>query len=190
MGVAEFWILFGALWQTNPPHSNDYLILQRMAHLGLVPPQPIEFDELPAQSRDALTKAVSIGQKRIDYFWLKAGNIRNGWCFDHYPLGKWGTAYLVRATVAWWAIGANLPEDALYPIGVVDDTGQPLNSANNYVLHFPKDELPPVNSFWSLTMYDSEMFRVVNPIDRHAIGDRGELEFNEDGSLTLYIQRE
>jgi len=190
MGAATFWNLFGKLWQANPPHYFDYPMLHRMARLGLVASQPIEFDTLPIQSREALTSAVQLGQKRIDDFWTKAGRIRNGWRFDLHPLGNWGTAYLVRATVAWWAIGANFPEDALYPVGIVDDTGQPLDSTNNYVLRFPKNELPPVNGFWSLTMYDSQMFQVANPIDRYAIGDRDELAFNEDDSLTLYVQRE
>jgi hypothetical protein len=190
MDAATFWHLFGELWQANPPHIFDYPMLHRMARLGLVASQPIDFDALPSQSREALTSAVQLGQERIDDFWTKAGRIRNGWRFDLQPLGNWGMAYLVRATVAWWAIGANFPEDALYPVGIVDDTGQPLNSANNYVLHFPQGELPPVNGFWSLTMYDSQMFQVANPIDRFAIGDRDELAFNEDGSLTLYIQRE
>lgn len=190
MGAAEFWNLFGELWQANPPHANDYPILHRMARMGLVASRPIEFDKLPAQSREALTKAVPMAQKRIDDWWVMGGNIRNGWRLDNYPVGNWGTAYLVRATVAWWAIGANVPEDALYPMGILDDLGQPLDSANNYVLDFPKGELPPVNAFWSLTMYDSQMFQVLNPIDRYAIGDRDELKFNEDGSLTLYIQRE
>jgi hypothetical protein len=96
----------------------------------------------------------------------------------------------MRATTAWWAIGVNIPEDALYPLAMVDDTGQLLDSAHNYVLHFAEGELPPVDGFWSLSMYDSQMFQVANPIDRFAIGDRDELAFNEDGSLSLYIQHE
>jgi hypothetical protein len=99
-------------------------------------------------------------------------------------------AYLVRATVAWWAIGANFPEDALYPFGVVDDTGQRLDGANDYVLHFADGQLPPVDGFWSLTMYDSQMFQVANLIDRFAIGDRDDLVVDDDGSVTLYIQHE
>jgi hypothetical protein len=67
---------------------------------------------------------------------------------------------------------------------------RPLDGANNYVLHFAEGELPPVDGFWSLTVYDSQMFQVANPIDRFAIGDRDELAFNEDGSLSLYIQHE
>jgi hypothetical protein len=190
MDAPTFWTLFGELWQANPPHSFDYPMLHRMARLGLAASQPIEFDALPSQSRAALTSAVRLGQERIDDFWTNAGRIRNGWRFDLQPLGNWGMAYLVRATVAWWAIGANFPEDALYPVGIVDDTGQPLDGANDYELCFTKGELPSVDGFWSLTMYDNQMFQVANPIDRFAIGDRDELAFNEDGSLTLYVQHD
>ena len=59
-----------------------------------------------------------------------------------------------------------------------------------YVMHFNKDELPPVGAFWSLTMYDAEGFQVANPINGFAIGDRDPLKFNSDGSLDLYIQNE
>jgi len=190
MDARTFWTLFGELWQANPPHSFDYPMLHRMARLGLAASQSIDFDALPSQSRAALTSAVQLGQERIDDFWTNAGRIRNGWRFDLQPLGNWGMAYLVRATVAWWAIGANFPEDALYPVGIIDDTGQPLDGANNYELRFAQGELPSVDGFWSLTMYDNQMFQVANPIDRFAIGDRDELAFNEDGSLTLYVQHE
>jgi hypothetical protein len=190
MDATTFWSLFGELWQANPPHNFDYPILHRMARLGLETSQPIDFDALPSQSREALTRAVQLGQQRIDDYWANPARIRNGWWFDLQPLGYWGSFYLMRATTAWWAIGVNIPEDALYPLAMVDDTGQLLDSAHNYVLHFAAGELPPVDGFWSLSMYDSQMFQVANPIDRFAIGDRDELAFNADGSLSLYIQHE
>ena len=87
-------------------------------------------------------------------------------------------------------LGANQPEDAIYPLALVDADGQPIVAEKNYILHFDKDELPPVNAFWSLTMYDAEGFQVANPINRFAIGDRDALKYNPDGSLTLYIQNE
>ena len=87
-------------------------------------------------------------------------------------------------------IGPNLPEDAVYPHAKVDSDGKPLTGANRYVVHFPKGQLPPVDAFWSLTMYNAKQAFVNNPIDRYAIGDRDKLKFNEDGSLTLYVQHE
>ena len=87
-------------------------------------------------------------------------------------------------------MGANQPEDAVYPLCVGDADGKPLQGENPYVLHFKKEELPPVDAFWSVTMYDAKGFQVTNPIDRFAIGDRDGLKFNDDGSLDLYIQPE
>jgi hypothetical protein len=87
-------------------------------------------------------------------------------------------------------LGANQAVDAIYPLSLVDADGQPYNGASKYVLHFGKDEIPPVGAFWSMTMYDSEGFQCANEINRFAIGDRDALKFNADGSLDLYIQHE
>jgi hypothetical protein len=82
------------------------------------------------------------------------------------------------------------PDDAVYPLSVADSDGQPLDGDHNYLLHFAKDELPPVEAFWSVTMYDAEGFQAANPIDRFAIGDRDRLTYNADGSLDLYLQHD
>jgi len=78
----------------------------------------------------------------------------------------------------------------VYPILVADADGRPLNGENRYRLHFEQAELPPVEAFWSLTMYDSDGFQTANEIDRYAIGDRDDLRFNGDGSLDLYLQHD
>jgi hypothetical protein len=83
--------------------------------------------------------------------------------------------------IALTGLGANQPEDAIYPQSLADVS---------YVLHFDKSELPPVDAFWSLTMYDGDGFPVANPIKRYAIGDRDPLKYNADASLDLYIQPE
>lgn len=72
----------------------------------------------------------------------------------------------------------------------MDGDGQPLNGANRYVLHFPNGQIPPVDAFWSVTVYDDHGYPVENEIGRYAIGDRDKLTFNDDGSLTIYIQHE
>jgi hypothetical protein len=84
----------------------------------------------------------------------------------------------------------NLPEDAVYPAAKNDGEGKALNGANEYVLHFAKAEKPPVNAFWSLTMYDAESYLVPNPINRYALGDRSGMKAGDDGSLTIYIHKE
>ena len=87
-------------------------------------------------------------------------------------------------------LGINQVEDAIYPLNVADADGKPVMAENKYVLSFKKEELPPVDAFWSLTMYDAEGFQVANPINHFAIGDRDALKFNQDGLLDLYIQHE
>jgi hypothetical protein len=86
-------------------------------------------------------------------------------------------------------LGANQPEDAVYPLNFLDADGKPLNGDNNYVLHFGKDQLPPVSAFWSVTMYDEAGFPIANSIDRFAISSWMPLKKNADGSLDLYIQQ-
>ena len=98
--------------------------------------------------------------------------------------------YARRAAVAYFGLGANVPEDAIYPAAFTDSDGKPLDSAAKYMMHFDKENLPPVRAFWSLTMYNDRQFFTANPINRFAIGDRDALKYNADGSLDLYIQRE
>jgi hypothetical protein len=85
---------------------------------------------------------------------------------------------------------ANLDEDATCPRTFTDDEGNQLNGKYNYILHFNKDQLPPVEAFWSVTMYDKDFYLVQNEIDRYVIADYTTgLEHNDDGSLDIYIQR-
>jgi hypothetical protein len=87
-------------------------------------------------------------------------------------------------------LGANLPEDAIYPLNLFDDTGKPLNGANKYTIHFDKGATPPVNGFWSITLYDSEGFQVGNVLNRFAVSSWMQFKTNPDGSLDLYFQNE
>jgi hypothetical protein len=114
--------------------------------------------------------------------------VTNGWQMNTDTMGVYGNYYLKRAIIALAGLGANQPEDAIYPVLVADAEGKPVMAENNYVLHFNKDELPPVEAFWSLTLYDAEGFQVANSLNRFAIGDRDALKYNADGSLDLYIQ--
>lgn len=116
--------------------------------------------------------------------------LANGWQTNVTAIGTYGTDYLHRAGVAYGGYGANVIEDALYPTAFADADGKPFSSDKRYLLHFAKDQTPPVRGFWSLTMYDERQLFTANSIDRYAIGDRDKLTFNTDGSLDLYIQSE
>jgi hypothetical protein len=103
-------------------------------------------------------------------------------------MGVYGNYYLKRAIVAQQGLGANLPEDAVYPLELVDDTGKPLDGASKYTIHFAKGETPPARAFWSVTLYDSAGFQVPNPLNRFNLSSWMPLKPNTDGSLDLYLQ--
>jgi hypothetical protein len=103
-------------------------------------------------------------------------------------LGRYGTDYNTRAVVAMVGLGANLPEDAMYPNTARDQQGKALNGEHRYRVHFPANALPPVKAFWSITAYGTDEFLIDNPLQRFALGDRDPLVFNADGSLDIWIQ--
>ena len=114
----------------------------------------------------------------------------NGWSMNTDTMGVYGNYYLKRAIVAQFGLGANLPEDAIYPMNLGDETGKPLDGANKYTIHFDKASVPPVNAFWSITLYDSEGFQVANALNRFAVSSWMPFKYNADGSLDLYFQNE
>jgi len=116
--------------------------------------------------------------------------VTNGWSMNTNTMGVYGNWYLKRAIVAQVGLGANLPEDAIYPINLADDTGKPLDGANKYTLHFDKAGAPPARAFWSVTLYDNDGFQVANPLNRFAVSSWMPFKRNADGSLDLYFQNE
>jgi hypothetical protein len=109
----------------------------------------------------------------------------NGWSMNTDTMGVYGNYYLKRALVSQFGLGANLPEDAIYPLNLADDTGKPLDGSNAYVLHFEKDAMPPVDAFWSVTLYDNEGFQVPNSLNRFAVSSWMPFKYNPDSSLDL-----
>jgi len=190
MDAATFFAMFAELMKQNPPHANDYPILDRMKRIGMTPGKAYSVASQPQGVQDALSAAPPSALKDIKEAWRKAGVLANGWRTNLTAIGTYGTDYLHRAGVAYGGLGANVPDDAVYPTAFADADGQPFDNGKRYVLHFNKDQIPPARAFWSLTMYDERQLFTANPINRYAIGDRDRLAFNSDGSLDLYIQRE
>jgi hypothetical protein len=114
----------------------------------------------------------------------------DGWQMNVDTMGVYGNFYVKRAIVAMIGLGANSAEDAVYPVLMADADGDPVVGDTDYVLHFEKEQLPPVNAFWSVTMYDAQGFQAANELNRFAIGDRDALQYGADGSLDLYLQHE
>jgi hypothetical protein len=190
MDATTFFARFTELTKDNPPHPNDYPVLARMKRIGLEPGKPFDLAKASPQVQRALKEAIPIAHKKITEGLVGGSTIVNGWAMMMPPIGTYGTDYLRRAQIAYGGLGANVVKDAIYPTTIVDIDGKPFDSGKKYVLHFAKGQTPPVRAFWSLSMYNDKQAFADNPINRYAIGDRDKLKFNDDGSLTLYIQRE
>ncbi len=172
------------LLRDNPPPGADGPILRRFATIGLAPGQP--FNPSPDLAL-TLEKARDRSLELIKIKVPTLGENVNGWRILTKNVGTYGTDFMQRAAVADFGLGANLPEDAVYPSASVDASGQPLVSDKPYVLHFNKNELPPVSAFWSLTMYDKDGYFVDNALHRYAARD-SLLKKNPDGSVDIYLQ--
>jgi hypothetical protein len=178
------------LMNDNPPHANDYPILDQIKRIGIEPGKSFSLVSAPKVIQDALDVAPAAALAQIKAAWTKSGVLANGWRTNLTAIGTYGADYLHRAAVAYGALGANVPDDAVYPTAFADSEGRPFGSDKRYVLHFAKDQIPPVRGFWSLTMYNERQLFAANSINRYTIGDRDRLTFHPDGSLDLYIQRE
>ena len=190
LDAAAYFAYAAELLKQHPPHYNDHPILQRLARIGLVPGESFELADAAPTVRTALERAAPQAAQIVTERQRTLAPIRDGWAVLGENLGAWGTSYLRRACVALIGLGANLPEDAVYPVSYVDADGDEYSGDRPRVLHFDAESLPPVLAFWSLTLYDGEGFQVPNALDRFAIGDRDALEYNPDGSLDLSIQHE
>jgi hypothetical protein len=190
MSAAAYFAYAAELMKVNPPHIADWSILARMRRIGLNVGESFDAKSLPPDVRQALEGVPAEGLRQIEAKIPTLARVVNGWSMSTDTMGAYGDYYLKRACVALVGLGANQPQDAIYPLNVADADGKPLDGANAYVLHFAKEELPPVGAFWSVTMYDAEGFQAANSIDRFAIGDRDPLRYNADGSLELYLQHD
>jgi hypothetical protein len=190
VSAAQFFATFADLTRANPPHPNDGPALQRMARLGLVPGRPFDLTKTSPEVKAALEAAPAAALAKIKAFAPHAAKTVDGWGMLGTPIGTYGTDYRKRAFVAYMGLGANVVEDSVYPTARAQTDGKPFDSGARYAIHFAVGLLPPARAFWSLTMYNDEQLLTANPIDRFAVGDRDPLNFNADGSLDLYIQRD
>lgn len=165
-------------------------MLARMRLIGLEPGQDFDLQAVDPAIRQALERAPAAAQQAMQAKVPTLAPQVNGWQMPTETMGVYGNSYLKRATLARIGLGSNPPEDAIYPLTFADADGQPLSGENDYLLRFDSNELPPVNAFWSLTLYDTNGFQVANPFNRRALGDRDPLRYEADGSLELFIQHE
>ena len=188
MSGKQFFEYASRLMTLHPPHITDADIITRMNRIGIVAGQELDFEKLDPVVQKALQKAPVAGLKAIKAHLPMIGVMENGWSVMRENAGVYGVDYLQRATITLAGLGCNKPVDAVYPLIVSDSAGKTPTGDQQYVIHFDKEDLPPAQAFWSLTMYDKDGFQVANPINRYAIGDRDALQYNADGSLDIYIQ--
>ncbi len=194
MPVSTFFNEMAELMVKNPPLDGDEAILNDMAKIGIVPGQPFSMDNFSDPVKEKLEAIPNDVDKNFKSIIASndPSSLVNGWSKSYQMpnMGNYGTDYNFRALIAYVGLGANLRKDAIYPNTALDSDGNLLDSDSKYVLHFEKDQIPPANAFWSLTLYNDQNFLAENPINRFALGDRDNLTFNSDGSLDIYVQRE
>lgn len=183
----QFFAMFGDVLKAYPTPEAATGLVAKLTAIGLDPKNGFSPAGLSPEVRAAMDAGAKEGFAAIEA--AKLGDSANGWDFSM-KNGRFGEDYLVRSAVAYRSLAGNAPEEAIYFNADKDIDGQPLSGANRYMMRFEKGQLPPVDGFWSLTMYDGKTFFMIdNDMKRYSIGSRTPgLTFAPDGSLTLYIQ--
>jgi hypothetical protein len=186
----QFFTYAAELLKVNPPHLTDEPMIELLKRIGFEPGKSLNVAALDPTVQEALAAAPAAAQTLIVRQGRQMGTLRNGWMLNLETIGVYGDDYLQRATIAKGALGANVPEDAIYPLNLYDDTKKPLDGAHRYVIHFAPGAYPPAKAFWSITLYDEAGYPVANQLDRYTLSSWMPLVKNADGSMDLYIQRD
>jgi hypothetical protein len=192
----NFYEYLDAALQFVPPSPEDKEVRAKLASIGIGPGKTFEFKDLSLEHKAAVLLAMKEGDDKVEKFMTSGMKNINGWNIGSFfgdrafYKGDW----LMRSGAAKTGIYGNDAVEATYPYTRVDATGETLDgSKHNYTLTFPAGQYPPVNAFWSITMYDGKsQLLIKNPINRYLINSPmlPDMKKNDDGSLTLYIQKE
>ena len=194
MDATTYFKLFAELLKTNPPATEDAPMVAKLAKIGIVPGQDFDAAKLDPAVAQGVDTAPKPAQDKIKA-WMKEGvvagdlKLEHGWLFTT-KTGLYGTGYRQRALITAIGLGANRPQDAVYPTSEGPDVLKKYSGERKYVMHLNKGEMPPVKGFWSLTMYDANYFFVPNALNRYTLSQRNKFKTNKDGSVDLYIQQE
>jgi hypothetical protein len=173
----------------NPLNPPDPVLVTKLASIGIGPGK-VPSTEANDTIKTALQVGITEGQKLIDAKMANIGTVVNGWLVNP-QFGNFGTDYLFRAATTQFGLGANIGQEAFYPGTFTDSQGKPLTGNGSYVIHFDPGQTPPVDGFWSVSMYNDKNLFVDNPINRYSIGKYTEgLKNNTDGSLDIFIQND
>ncbi len=182
--------------QFAPPGPEERTIRAKLARIGIGAGKKFDFKELSLEHKLEVGLGMKDGEAKVEKYLTAGQRNINGWkvgsVFGNRAFfnGDW----LKRAAAAKGGIYGNNDVEATYPMTRVDATGEPLDGAkHDYTLTFPAGQLPPVNAFWSVTMYDGKsQLLIENPINRYLINSPmlPGMKKDADGSLTLYIQKD
>ena len=190
----EFFNILNFVLQFCPTHPSETELMERFAKIGMGAGKTFDASKLSPEIKTAIEAGMADAwaafegsKKRLD-----AGEIHVG---DLFGTGEYmKNNYLYRMTSAVVGIWGNSKEEAMYPVYFLDSTGQKLNAASRrFTMRFAKDELPPVNAFWSLTMYElPSILLVANPINRYPVNSPmlPDMKRDADDGLTFYIQHQ
>ena len=190
MPAGKYFAYAAELLKLHPPHITDEPIIALMKRIGIEPGKSFDIEKVDPVVKKALGSVPEQAQKLMEWKIPTLARVANGWTMNTDTMGVYGAYYLKRAIVSQQGLGANLPEDAIYPLNLADETGKPLDGVNKYTIHFDKGAMPPVNAFWSITLYDEHGFQVANSLNRFAVSSWMPFKHNPDGSLDLYFQNE
>jgi hypothetical protein len=190
MPAGRYFAYAAELLKLQPPHLTDEPIIARMKRIGIEPGKSFDIAKLDPAARKGIESAPTAAQKLMDWKVPTLARVANHWSMNTDTMGVYGNYYLKRAIVSQLGLGANLPEDAIYPLNLGDETGRPLDGDNKYTTTFEKGAAPPVDAFWSITLYDAQGFQVANGLNRFAVSSWMPFKHDPDGSLTLYFQNE
>ncbi|WP_082795768.1 DUF1254 domain-containing protein [Flammeovirga sp. SJP92] len=190
MSAEEFFNSLNKVLLKNSAYDADQSFMEKIAVLGIIPGEDFTFDNYTKEVQEAINQGVIDAKRAIGARVKNLGELKNNWILT-YDMGRFGTDYNYRAAWTLIGVGGNLLEDAFYPTTIIDEDGEMFDTNKHaYQITFTKEELPPVKSFWSLTMYDIQSYLVPNDLNKYTVGDRSNLQYNEDGSLTIYMQKD
>lgn len=192
----NFFEYLDAALQFVPPSAEDTEIRAKLASIGIGPGKTFAFKDLSLEHKAAVLLGMKEGDAKIDEHLSSGTKVINGWNISalfgdrSFYNGNW----LLRAGSSKGGLYGNDAAEAMYPYTRIDAAGEELDtSKHNYTITFPAGQLPPVNAFWSVTMYDGKsQLLIANPINRYLINSPmvSAMQKNADGSLTLYIQKD
>src|SRR5277367_463518 len=192
----QFWQVLDFALQNIPPSPEEADICAKLASIGVGPGKKFDMKDLSDTHKAVMLLGMKDGDDAVDKYIASGGAVINGWNVASFfgDRAFYNGDWLKRAAAAKGGIFGNSAIEAMYPLTRVLPSGDTLDgSKHNYTLTFAKGSSPPVNAFWSVTMYDGKtQFLIDNPINRYLINSPmlPAMKKNPDGSLTLYIQKD